>query len=170
MPMYTSRAQKILPAIGKSEIMKSNESSPTHNELMRTIFFSNRERIMIGEDNNQYMTYLSKKLPPPAYSEDESDQKNESKLSIEENANQSSYKRQQYPSQVFVGSKRSLEVSELNSSNIVVQDPAHQHSNSLKSNKRRQENLKEKQAVRNNSKVLKESGSQKSLVEPSSNA
>ena len=150
--------------------MKSNESSPTHNELMRTIFFSNRERIMIGEDNNQYMTYLSKKLPPPAYSEDESDQKNESKLSIEENANQSSYKRQQYPSQVFVGSKRSLEVSELNSSNIVVQDPAHQHSNSLKSNKRRQENLKEKQVVRNNSKVLKESGSQKSLVEPSSNA
>ena len=74
--------------------MKSADGSPTHNELMRTIFFSNRERIMIGEDNNQYMTYLQKKLPPPAYSEDESDNKNETKLSIEENTNQSSYKRQ----------------------------------------------------------------------------
>ena len=49
---------------------------------------------MIGEDNNQYMTSLQKKLPPPAYSEDESDNKNETKLSIEENTNQSSYKRQ----------------------------------------------------------------------------
>ena len=74
--------------------MKSTDSTPVVNELMRTIFFSNRERIMIGEDNNQYMTYLQKKLPPPAYSEDESDNKNETKLSIEENTNQSSYKRQ----------------------------------------------------------------------------
>ena len=49
---------------------------------------------MIGEDNNQYMSYLQKKLPPAAYSEDESDHKNETKHTIEENANQSNYKRQ----------------------------------------------------------------------------
>ena len=92
-PLYSSRASKILPS--KTEIMKQNETSSTHhNELMKTIFFSNRERIMIGEDNNQYMSYLQKKLPPAAYSEDESDHKNETKHTIEENANQSNYKRQ----------------------------------------------------------------------------
>ena len=64
--------------------MKQNETSSTHhNELMKTIFFSNRERIMIGEDNNQYMSYLQKKLPPAAYSEDESDHKIETKYTIE---------------------------------------------------------------------------------------
>jgi len=37
--------------------------------LMKTIFFTNRERIMIGEDPIEYMTYLQKKLPGANYSE-----------------------------------------------------------------------------------------------------
>ena len=34
---------------------------------MKTIFFTNRERIEIGDDHIQYMTYLQKKLPGSNY-------------------------------------------------------------------------------------------------------
>ena len=34
---------------------------------MKTIFFTNRERIEIGDDHIQYMTYLQKKLPGANY-------------------------------------------------------------------------------------------------------
>ena len=35
--------------------------------MMKTIYFTNRERIMIGDDHIQYMTYLQKKLPGSRY-------------------------------------------------------------------------------------------------------
>ena len=53
---------------------------------------------MIGEDHVQYMNYLSKKLPPPAYTDDESDNKNDTKISIGEEALNFNSKRQQFPS------------------------------------------------------------------------
>ena len=67
---------------------RSSQSSPTHRPaLMRTIYFSNRERIMIGDDNIQYMNYLSKKLPPADYTDDESSNRNETRISIGDDAN-----------------------------------------------------------------------------------
>lgn len=36
---------------------------------MKTIFFTNRERIEIGDDHIQYMTYLQKKLPAANYND-----------------------------------------------------------------------------------------------------
>lgn len=41
--------------------------APVSKELMKTIFFTNRERIMIGDDTIEYMTYLQKKLPAANY-------------------------------------------------------------------------------------------------------
>ena len=35
--------------------------------MMKTIFFTNRERIMIGDNPIEYMTYLQKKLPAANY-------------------------------------------------------------------------------------------------------
>ena len=86
---------------------------------MKTIFFSNRERIMIGEDHVQYMNYLQKKLPGAAYTDDESDNKNDTKISIGEDALNS--KRQQYPSQVFNGGKKSFAAPDFNANNAAVQ-------------------------------------------------
>ena len=40
---------------------------------MRTIFFTNRERIMIGDNPIEFMTYLQKKLPGANYSETDSE-------------------------------------------------------------------------------------------------
>ena len=47
--------------------MQSTISQKVQPELMKTIFFTNRERIEIGDDHIQYMTYLQKKLPRAAY-------------------------------------------------------------------------------------------------------
>lgn len=41
---------------------------------MKTIYFTNRERIMIGENPIEFMTYLQKKLPAANYSESGSDE------------------------------------------------------------------------------------------------
>ena len=95
IPVFSARAQKFYPEVLKTEMMRSNQSTPTHRpSLMKTIFFSNRERIMIGEDHVQYMNYLQKKLPPPAYTDDESDIKNDTKISIGEEALNFNSKRQ----------------------------------------------------------------------------
>ena len=40
---------------------------------MKTIYFTNRERIMIGDNPIEFMTYLQKKLPAANYSEADSD-------------------------------------------------------------------------------------------------
>ena len=83
----------------KAEMLRSSHSGTSHRPaLMKTIYFSNRERIMIGEDHVQYMNYLSKKLPPPAYTDDESDHVNDTKISIGEEALNFNSKRQQFPS------------------------------------------------------------------------
>ncbi len=37
--------------------------------MMKTIFFTNRERIEIGDDHIEYMTYLQKKLPGANYTD-----------------------------------------------------------------------------------------------------
>ena len=47
---------------------------------MKTIFFTNRERIMIGDNPIEYMTYLQKKLPAANYTDEREDE-----LYIEEN-------------------------------------------------------------------------------------
>lgn len=47
--------------------MQTSQSQQIKPELMKTIFFTNRERIMIGNDHVKYMTYLQKKLPAASY-------------------------------------------------------------------------------------------------------
>ena len=42
---------------------------------------------MIGDDNIQYVNYLSKKLPPADYTDDESSNRNETRISIGDDAN-----------------------------------------------------------------------------------
>ena len=41
---------------------------------MKTIYFTNRERIMIGDNPIEFMTYLQKKLPAANYSDSNSDE------------------------------------------------------------------------------------------------
>lgn len=99
IPVFAARAQKFYPEVLAAEMQRSGPSTPTHRpSLMKTIFFSNRERIMIGEDHVQYMNYLQKKLPAPAYTDDESDHQNDTKISIGEEALNFNSKRQQFPS------------------------------------------------------------------------
>jgi hypothetical protein len=57
MPSFVSRAEKFYPNIHKS----------TENHLMKTITFTNREKIMMGTDQDIFMTYLQKKLPLSNY-------------------------------------------------------------------------------------------------------
>jgi len=48
IPIFASRAAKYYPHVFK----------PTENILLNTINFTNRERIMIGDDTNVYFSYL----------------------------------------------------------------------------------------------------------------
>ena len=49
----------------------ASETDSTKPELMQTIKFTNKERILIGDDHVKYMDALKPKLPNANYSDDE---------------------------------------------------------------------------------------------------
>jgi hypothetical protein len=59
MPSFKKQVAKHFPHIlaGDKE----------ENILMKTINFTNRERIMISDDKEQFLTCLAQKLPQPLY-------------------------------------------------------------------------------------------------------
>lgn len=63
-PTFLAKLEEFYPETHERVMKKEMELRP---ELMKTIFFSNRERIMIGDDHMQYLDYLKKKLPGPDY-------------------------------------------------------------------------------------------------------
>lgn len=63
---------------------------------MKTIYFTNRERIMIGDNPIEFMTYLQKKLPAANYSDSNSD---EEAVVKPDSPRETNYSRQKYQPQ-----------------------------------------------------------------------